>query len=488
MKILQKAFYGLLFMLILMVGIATPKAEAAEGVVLPSVNENLSYYTLQGILGDTPYHTNALVENNKIIDLMTGNTLKEFDGYYYTSAVNQDGSIFAFGNYSNLTISDGFNEKEYNLRELTDDYVDLDYYKTTDGYYSLDSFIPNEDIVLLSSKTNLVAFNVKTGRVEYTVGLSNSNHIIATPSNIFSISDNQINVYDTKGNYLDVIVPEGTIQTAIVSPDYTKLYVATTDKQIKVYGLTSNFDEVSLKSNAFYVGDYPVSQMHIDTTGKYLATTSENIGFRLYEVNTGLRIYTQEDGNRGPSYVMPNGKFLLIGNELYNGKNLNKYVKAIKLSTKLETLEVGTSYTPAILATLADGTTQTISTGVKLQSSSLQIAYFDKYKNKLMATKKGTTTIRASYLGFNVDKKIKVVDTKKPIIKGAKNKTIYQWSYFGIRNGITAYDGNINLTNKIKITGKVNTAKPGTYKITYSVLDGAGHKTTKTISVKVKKW
>ncbi len=43
MKTVQKAIYGLLFMLILLIGIATPKAEAAEGVVLPSVNENLSY-------------------------------------------------------------------------------------------------------------------------------------------------------------------------------------------------------------------------------------------------------------------------------------------------------------------------------------------------------------------------------------------------------------------------------------------------------------
>ncbi len=442
----------------------------------------------QGILGDTPNRTNALVENSKIIDLITGTTLKEFDGYYYTSTVNQDGSIFAFGNGSDLTIFDGFDARQYNLRELMDDTVYLDYYKLPDEYYSLDTFIPNEDIVLFSSKTKLIAFNVKTGRVEYSVGLSNSNHIIATSSNIFSISDNQINVYDTKGNYLDVIVPEGTIETAIVSPDYSKLYVSTTDKQIKVYNLTSNFEEVSYKSDAFYVGENPVSQMHIDSTGKYLATSSEYAGFRLYEANTGSRIYTQQDGDSGSAYVMPNGKFLLIGNELYNGKNLNKYVKAIKLSPKLETLEVGTSYTPAIVATLADGTTQTITTGVKLQSSSLQIAYFDQYKNKLIATKKGTTTIRASYLGFKVDKKIKVVDTKKPIIKGAKNRTISQWSYFNTRSGITAYDGTINLTNKIKVTGKVNTSKPGTYKITYTVYDAAGHKTVKAIKVYVKKW
>ncbi|UQW97816.1 DUF5011 domain-containing protein [Rummeliibacillus sp. G93] len=469
--------------------ITAPNAKAATGVSLPSVNENISYNSIQGILGDIPNQTNALINNDTIMDLMTGNVLKEFDSYADTAVANEEGNVFALGDGYKLFIYDGFDKKVYqseNLFGAEDSY--FSYYKSNNYDFTLDTFVPNEDVLLFSSKTKLIAFNTRIGQVEFVTGLSNSKQILATPSTILSISDKQINLYDNRGNYQDVIVPASNIETAVVSADYKKLYVATSDAHLQIYDIASGEQELPLDRNAYYVGNDPAIQMHIDQSGKYLAITSEYNGFKLFEAKTGFRIYTELDGARGPVFVMPKGKFVLVDRELYNGKNLNKYVTKINLSSKLLKLEIGYQYTPEVVATLANQSTQTINSQIKVQSSNLNVAYFDQYENKLIAAKKGTTTLRVQYLGFYEDKKVTVVDTKKPVIKGAKNRTIYQWSSFDPKAGVQAFDGTIDLTSKLKVKGKVNTQKPGTYKITYSVVDGAGHKTTKTIKVKVKKW
>lgn len=76
--------------------------------------------------------------------------------------------------------------------------------------------------------------------------------------------------------------------------------------------------------------------------------------------------------------------------------------------------------------------------------------------------------------------------TNHPVIH-ASNKTIKVGDSFNPRAGVSATDvEDGNLTSKIKVSGTVNTKKAGTYKITYSVTDSHGAKTTKTISVKVE--
>ena len=69
-------------------------------------------------------------------------------------------------------------------------------------------------------------------------------------------------------------------------------------------------------------------------------------------------------------------------------------------------------------------------------------------------------------------------DNVKPIISGANNKTIYIGASFNPLSGVTAKDNvDGNITKKIKVSGKVNTKKAGTYKLTYSVTDKAKNKT-----------
>lgn len=69
----------------------------------------------------------------------------------------------------------------------------------------------------------------------------------------------------------------------------------------------------------------------------------------------------------------------------------------------------------------------------------------------------------------------------------AKNKTIKVGDTFRFMDGVTAKDGNgTDITKKVTVSGKVNTAIPGKYSIKYSVKGSNGVVVTKTTTVTVK--
>lgn len=75
-------------------------------------------------------------------------------------------------------------------------------------------------------------------------------------------------------------------------------------------------------------------------------------------------------------------------------------------------------------------------------------------------------------------------DTVKPSIKGVTTKTVYIGQTFQPLKGVSAYDKvDGNLSNKIKVTGKYNLKKAGTYTLVYSVKDKA--KNTRVIKRKL---
>ena len=106
--------------------------------------------------------------------------------------------------------------------------------------------------------------------------------------------------------------------------------------------------------------------------------------------------------------------------------------------------------------------------------------------------KKGTYTLTYTVTDkagnkTSVKRKITVYDKVKPVISGAKNKTVRLKSSFNPKSGVTAKDNaDGNLTSKIKVSGKVNTKKKGTYKLTYTVTDSSKNtaKITRKITVK----
>ncbi|TDK61750.1 DUF5011 domain-containing protein [Bacillus salipaludis] len=106
-----------------------------------------------------------------------------------------------------------------------------------------------------------------------------------------------------------------------------------------------------------------------------------------------------------------------------------------------------------------------------------------KITGSVNTKKKGVYTLTYSVADSSGNKtavvrKITVIDNVKPVISGTGNKTIKLNSSFNPKTGVTAKDNSDgSLTNKIKITGSVNTKKKGVYTLTYSVVDGSGNKT-----------
>ncbi|UTT43528.1 immunoglobulin-like domain-containing protein [Exiguobacterium aurantiacum] len=84
-------------------------------------------------------------------------------------------------------------------------------------------------------------------------------------------------------------------------------------------------------------------------------------------------------------------------------------------------------------------------------------------------------------------RKIVVKDHLKPVISGAKSKTIKFKSNFKPLTGVTAKD-NVDgtLTKSVKVTGKVNTQRKGVYPLTYTVKDKAGNSAIVKVKITVK--
>lgn len=85
--------------------------------------------------------------------------------------------------------------------------------------------------------------------------------------------------------------------------------------------------------------------------------------------------------------------------------------------------------------------------------------------------------------------RIKVIvanDLVVPVIKGAEDKVIRIGDAFNAREGVTAYDNEDgDLTNKIVVTGKVQTNTVGRYTLTYTVTDSSKNmaKVTRVVEV-----
>ncbi|WP_460423860.1 immunoglobulin-like domain-containing protein, partial [Paraclostridium sordellii] len=74
---------------------------------------------------------------------------------------------------------------------------------------------------------------------------------------------------------------------------------------------------------------------------------------------------------------------------------------------------------------------------------------------------------------------VTVRSNDKPVISGADNVSIKEGSPFNPMAGVTATDTEDgNITKDIKVTGTVDTDKPGKYELTYIVTDKDGNSTT----------
>ncbi|MBC1435400.1 DUF5011 domain-containing protein [Listeria rocourtiae] len=211
---------------------------------------------------------------------------------------------------------------------------------------------------------------------------------------------------------------------------------------------------------------------------------------------TGVTATDKEDGNLTPKIVVSNNTVDTSKAGTYNvtysvtDKDGNKATKTITVTVRAnekpvitatdKELKVGDTFNPLTGVTATDKEDGNLTSKITVTSNTVNTAKAGTYnvtysvtdKDGNKATKTITVTVKANEKPVitATDKELKVGDTFNPL------------------TGVTATDKEDgNLTSKITVTSNtVNTAKEGTYKVTYSVTDADHNTVTKTITVKVE--
>ncbi|OCA86561.1 hypothetical protein A8L44_09195 [Bacillus sp. FJAT-27986] len=185
------------------------------------------------------------------------------------------------------------------------------------------------------------------------------------------------------------------------------------------------------------------------------------------------------------------GKYTLtykVTDKAKNTQTVKRVVTVKKDTTKPKitgvsnkTVYRGYSFNPKLGVKATDNADGNLTSKIKV-TGKVNTKKVGKYKIKYTVTDK-TKNKRTVTRTITVKK-----DTTKPTISGVSNKSIFAGTTFKPLSGVTAKDNaDGNITKKIKVTGKVNTNKIGTYKLTYSVSDKTKNKRTVTRKIYVKK-
>ena len=138
-------------------------------------------------------------------------------------------------------------------------------------------------------------------------------------------------------------------------------------------------------------------------------------------------------------------------------------------------------------------------TVAEVNDASLTQIYFLKKENSEELVKEKTYEKVGTYIervvvrdeqgNTSFPMRIKVIVANElvvPVIKGAEDKVIHLGDNFNAREGVTAYDNEDgDLTNKIVVTGKVQTNTVGRYTLTYTVTDSSKNMAKVTRAVEV---
>ncbi|MFB6799845.1 immunoglobulin-like domain-containing protein [Peribacillus butanolivorans] len=153
------------------------------------------------------------------------------------------------------------------------------------------------------------------------------------------------------------------------------------------------------------------------------------------------------------------------------------HVKPVISGAANKTIRLNSSFNPKTNVSANDNADGSLTSKIKVTGT-------------VNTKKKGTYTLKYTVTDQSknvttVTRKI-TIDSTKPVISGAKSKTIVYNSAFNSKSGVTAKDNlDGSLTSKIKVTGTVNTKKKGTYTLKYTVTDQSKNVTTVTRKITI---
>lgn len=231
-------------------------------------------------------------------------------------------------------------------------------------------------------------------------------------------------------------------------------------------------DDTSIKEGTLFDPMYGVAAIDTEDgnitkhikVGGYVNTNKPGTYELTYKVN-------DKDGNTNTvkRTIIVNPKELHINN-----------LPVINASNK--TIKVGDKFNPMTGVTATDKEDGNITKHIKVIENTVNTNKAGTYKVVYKVTDSNGATTTKSIA-------IIVKSNDKPLIIGADNASIKEGTSFDSMKGVTATDKEDgNITKHIKVTGSVDTNKPGTYELTYTVTDKNGNSTTtkRTITVRPK--
>lgn len=421
----------------------------ATGIVLPRVASGISDDRVSKVLSKKGLGTQLLEYSTdssaNIRDIVTGEVLREVFDNANSVTVNDAENLFVATDWGDIYYATSFDSQ----KRLEDPELELD---------NVYGFFNNTNIFVGKYNNKLIAYDFDSKTKIFSVALPNyeNNRMFAVGEDVAVAVDNNVTIYNQQGQYVDVFQLGSNVTSLTYSPDGNTLVVGTEEGNLQFFDATNNYTKI----NRNYSKSTNAELLTFDPSGKYISFI-QDYNFRLYNTQTGERIYTSLDNEYAYDAILAlatDAKFVYYSGSTFNGKNISNYIKSIKMPSKFKTLESNDEVKPAALITRANGAQEVVTDGVTWQSDDLSMAYFDKEKGVFKTRKAGTFTVRISYLGFSQDVVVKVIDTPRKYMKdnyyinsiGLKNVNIDQRVYKG---GAYRY-----ATTVAALTGKKNGA------------------------------
>ena len=232
---------------------------------------------------------------------------------------------------------------------------------------------------------------------------------------------------------------------------------------------------IKLKSKEVkQLGSIEIDNIVTDKMGDKIAPSNIS-GNGLYDKNTNKILWKDVNSN-SENYSF--SKNVSIGNAKseFSGKVIQPIV-LIKneipiINASDKTIKVGEKFNPMEGVTATDKEEGNITDKIKVIEDTVNTNKVGTYKVVYEVT---------DSQGAKVTKTItvNVKSNDKPVISGANNISIIEGTKFDPMKGVTATDTeDENITKDIKVTGTVDTNKPGKYELTYTVTDKDGNTTT----------
>ena len=232
---------------------------------------------------------------------------------------------------------------------------------------------------------------------------------------------------------------------------------------------------IKLKSKEVkQLGSIEIDNIVTDKMGDKIAPSNIS-GNGLYDKNSD-KILWKDVNSDSENYSFSKNVNIGKANSEFSG-NVTQPIVLIKneipiINASDKTIQVGEKFNPIEGVTATDKEDGNITDKIKVIEDTVNI-------NKVGTYKVVYEVIDSQ--GAKVTKTItvNVKSNDKPVISGANNVSIIEGTKFDPMKGVTAIDTEDgNITKDIKVTGTVDTNKPGKYELTYTVTDKDGNTTT----------